>query len=375
MPVYHSGQSRLVWHAIFESALRGDSIEPQDRKITLISPWISDLTSSKSGWSTNAIDSAMDDWEGSVESLSDVLGALVHRGFEVTVVTLSTTGKWLRKKVDDKLEHEIEFMKKLTTRGVTCLISDNIHMKYISTPFCILSGSLNLSFNGVHGRNQEATNLFYHGTPDYDGALLGINNVLVGARDYQPVDGYSIADWSLPEFDWFLEEIESLPASEDVDSDLEEQDLIPSPDAEETCTENPYTPTEMRDGPISQDSPHVHQYLCAKFIQILQRIGSYVLSSLNGKMNLDAYTVLEDAISPTLGHPDIGEILPSINGILLGLSEEHFPSHIGDELRVLVTELRGISRSVFLQQGDTTRLTQTLDSIEHRYHLIIIRGV
>jgi hypothetical protein len=92
-------------------------------------------------------------------------------------------------------------------------------------------------------------------------------------------------------------------------------------------------------------------------------------------MNLDAYTVLEDAISPTLGHPDIGEILPSINGILLGLSEEQFPSHTGDELKVLVTELRGISRSVFLQQGDTARLTQALDSIEHRYHLIIIRGV
>ena len=375
MPVYHSGQSRLVWHAMFESALRADTIELQDRKITLISPWISDLTSSKSGWSTNAIDSAMNDWEGSVESLSDVLGALVHRGFEVTVVTLSTTGKWLRKKVDDKLEHEIEFMKKLTTRGVTCLISDNIHMKYISTPFCILSGSLNLSFNGVHGRNQEATNLFFHGNPDYDGALLGINNVLVGARDYQPVNGYSIADWSLPEFDWFLEEIASLSASEGVETDLEGQDFIASPDAEETLTENPYTPTEMRNGPISQDSPHIHPYLCAKFIQILQRIGSYVLSSLNGKIDLDAYAGLEDAISPTLGHPDIGEILPSINGILLGLLEEQFPSPVGDELRVLVTELRGISRSVFLQQGDTTRLTKALDSIEHRYHLIIAREV
>ena len=46
MPVFHSGQSRLVWHALFESGMRKNEINPEEKKIFIISPWIRDLTSS-----------------------------------------------------------------------------------------------------------------------------------------------------------------------------------------------------------------------------------------------------------------------------------------------------------------------------------------
>ena len=149
MPVFHSGHFRVFWDALLDAASRIDDAPANDKKIVIISPWISDVTTSRSGWSDVAIASAFGIDTGNIESLSDILGKLVERGYEVTVVTLSTIGKWLPKIRNKNLELESNFMNKVSSKGVTCLLRNNLHMKYVKTPFSVFAGSINISFNGL----------------------------------------------------------------------------------------------------------------------------------------------------------------------------------------------------------------------------------
>ena len=73
----------------FQLADRIDTLPDENREIIVISPWISDVTTSVSGWSDSTIASAFNIDSGNIESLSDVLGELVKRGYNVTVMTLS----------------------------------------------------------------------------------------------------------------------------------------------------------------------------------------------------------------------------------------------------------------------------------------------
>ena len=201
MPVFHSGHFRVFWDALLDAASRIDTAPANDREIIIISPWLSDVTTSRSGWSDASIASAFDIDTGNIESLSDILGKLVERGYDVTVVTLSTIGKWLPKAMNKNLDLERNFMKKISSRGVTCLLRNNLHMKYVKTPFTVFAGSINISFNGLSGRNQEAASLFFADTnsQDFRQRKDAIENTLVGAKDYFSTR-IPILTWNPPVF-------------------------------------------------------------------------------------------------------------------------------------------------------------------------------
>ena len=57
-------------------------------------------------------------------------------------------------------------------------------MKYVKTPFAIFAGSINISFNGLSGRNQESASLYFPDTneQDYRQAKSAIENTLVGSK-------------------------------------------------------------------------------------------------------------------------------------------------------------------------------------------------
>jgi hypothetical protein len=185
MPSFHSGHFRIFWDILFEAADKYDANLP-DKEIVIVSPWISDVTTAQSGWSDTSLASAFGIDSGNLESLSYILGELVRRGFEVKVVTLSTVGKWLPKAVNKHLDNERRFMDHIRGNGVQCFLRNNLHMKYVKTPFAIFCGSVNISFNGLSGRNQETASLFYKDVQDqeYQQRKDAINEVIVGARDY-----------------------------------------------------------------------------------------------------------------------------------------------------------------------------------------------
>ena len=133
MPVFHSGHFRVFWNVLMDAAFRSDQVG-DDSEVTIVSPWISDVMTSESGWSDSALSSAFGTHGGNIESLSDVLGNLVSLGYKVTVVTLSTTGKWLPKSRNAHHDNERRFLEKVSRRGVSCLVRNDVHMKYIATP-------------------------------------------------------------------------------------------------------------------------------------------------------------------------------------------------------------------------------------------------
>ncbi len=201
MPSFHSGHLRVFCHVLFDAAAKIDETEINEREIIIIAPWISDITISTSGWSESAIKSSFSPYSrGRIESLSDVLGLLVKIGYKVTVVTLSTVGKWLPKKLDFvQAKRERQFMEKLQKLGVNCRRRNNLHMKYLYTPFSIFSGSINFTFNGLSGRNQEGSSFFVKSihSQEYNQRKKRIDSVLVGAQNYFssdiPITDYKIA--------------------------------------------------------------------------------------------------------------------------------------------------------------------------------------
>ena len=118
MPVFHSGHFRVFWNVLMDAAFRSDQVG-DDSEVTIVSPWISDVMTSESGWSDSALSSAFGTHGGNIESLSDVLGNLVSLGYKVTVVTLSTTGKWLPKSRNAHHDNERRFLEKVSRRGVS----------------------------------------------------------------------------------------------------------------------------------------------------------------------------------------------------------------------------------------------------------------
>ena len=112
--------------------------------------------------------------------------------------------------------------EQLKKGGVECRLADNVHMKYLKTPLCVLSGSLNFSYNGVHGRTQEATNHFLAQTTDYEGCRRGIDNLLASSYPYDTEHGPSLTNWRPPEVDWFLQEIDDANIPDEAQSSHQE---------------------------------------------------------------------------------------------------------------------------------------------------------
>lgn len=372
MPIFHSGQSRLLWHALFEAGLRMGEIEQQNREITLISPWITDLTSSRSGWSYSAITSALGESAGGLESLSDVLISLARKGYRVRVATLSTTGKWLRKKVDSKLDEEVRMMKKLSRNGVECYLGENIHMKYLSTPFCVLSGSLNLSFSGIHGRNQENTHLTFEDNQDYPTIIQGINRIIQQSRSYDEEGTGTLFEWETPDVELFVQELDG--------EIIEHEENTMMPEFEEAIDEggfSDYVPIEIIDGSYLQDSELRKKYIQSKFIQILQQIGRVILLSTHQKVSEERFSQLEQSIVPHLDDEDVKEILPSLTGIrqaILAEDEALTSNDINTELLGnLVGQLRSISRTILLSDQIEDHYFDRLREIESNMR-ICLRG-
>ena len=83
---------------------------------------------------------------------------------------------------------------------------------------------LNFSYNGVHGRTQEATNHFLVGTSDYNLSRRGISNLLASSYIYDTAQTYAFK-LAAPEIDWFVSEIDGIEIySEPIPSHIESEE-------------------------------------------------------------------------------------------------------------------------------------------------------
>jgi hypothetical protein len=336
MPAFDSGHVRIFWHILFEAAARFDE-NLEDRKIVIISPWISDITTYNSGWSDSAISSAFKrESGGNFESLSDVLAKLQRIGYEITVCTLSTTGKWLPKAKNRHLRRERDFMKKCRNNGINCLIRNNVHKKHIKTPFATISGSLNFSFNGLTGRTQETASYFVKSVheQDYRQRKNLIHNSLDGARDYDSNIAY-IADWKC---DAFTNYSSAIPISKKLVSKKIPYPSVSNDEYPEMTPKDYITPGNIG----TEIGEKEKNSMKAQILNLIQRTATWALYLISDEtlegMTRDEILSKFMPISPDDEFsdndvekiPDIGEIRK-----LLLSNDENMQNHIKSRLGVI----------------------------------------
>tara|TARA_B100000676_G_scaffold270996_1_gene288050 strand:- start:408 stop:1580 length:1173 start_codon:yes stop_codon:yes gene_type:complete len=360
MPVFHSGHFRVFWYILFDAANRFDA-NLEDKEIVIISPWISDVTTHTSGWSDSSISSAFNPYGGgSIESLSDVLGRLVKLGYNVTVVTLSTTGKWLPKARNKHLDRERQFMNKVSRSGVNCMLRNNIHKKYVKTPFTTFSGSLNISFNGLSGRNQEGADLFFKTfhEQDYNQRKQGVDATLVGAKDYFS-SSIPITTWSPPNFEIFPQsQIPELTSSHEESYPSVSGSVYP-----EMTPEGYLPPGKILSAEIGENEKLSMMAQCSQLIQrtAMWAVGLLADETLEGHNEKDICDQLFDLQSEEDSLESNSEILPSIKAIRNLL----LPSGQNQQLTDYLSSRLGLSDHPEALNFWRSQVGELLDGLEH----------
>ena len=178
------GHLQTVWSMLHRAALRGPI--PGDNQIIIVSPWHHNAPRNEDGWSPEILDSIYGVSSRGSESLSDILSKLVSMGFEVKVVTLSQHGRALARDDNHVLDREKDFFEILDRNEIYCCLVDNIHHKYLRTPFELIEGSMNLSKNGLFGMTRDTMTLISksHNQQIFEQNSRIIEDLLNSSRSY-----------------------------------------------------------------------------------------------------------------------------------------------------------------------------------------------
>jgi len=188
MSGYNYGHASLFWNEIIYALDTLDEIPEERRVISLISPWIRDLSLAPSNLSS-------DDWVDLFDmpgrlfaNLSDVLIALAEIGFTVTVLTLDAEDKALPKQNSPGLVKEETFVRKLTQKQRANLKVQKkfgIHNKLFCFPYSVLMGSVNMTHRGMLGNSESLTKISIESDQEgYNQQLINAHALLDGSVDY-----------------------------------------------------------------------------------------------------------------------------------------------------------------------------------------------
>ena len=98
MSGYNYGHASLFWNEIIYALETMDDLPEERRVVSLVSPWIRDLSLGPSNLSSDDWADLFDMPGRGFSNLSDVLLALADSGFTVTVLTLDAEDKALPNK-------------------------------------------------------------------------------------------------------------------------------------------------------------------------------------------------------------------------------------------------------------------------------------
>lgn len=158
MVMINSGFHKIVWEFLLsclQVRINGGHIEENQRQIIVASPWISDLSNTNLILNTPLYHGVQVNVRRRLSSLSNVLITLVEEGFEVVVVT-SRPGcsKWKSDWEGKSVERDRNLQDLWSRKGLNVIHDPKSHVKSISTPVGVISGSANLTDNGFF-RNTE----------------------------------------------------------------------------------------------------------------------------------------------------------------------------------------------------------------------------
>ena len=162
MATFLSGHQSIFWDLLFTSGLwaKTGKISAEKNQITIISPWITDISTQSSGWPDELLKHACSS-ENPPNSLSEVLINLMKMNFKVRVVTLDRESKWMDKSNSKMLKNESDFLKSIHDFGAICERRSDMHYKWLNTPVGLWKGSSNATANGLFGRLEEQNDAYY----------------------------------------------------------------------------------------------------------------------------------------------------------------------------------------------------------------------
>ena len=151
MSNFNYGHSNLFWELLIQ-AIEDETLEPERKRVLLISPWIRDIPLSSSNLTAEDFRNLLGINSGkAMTTLSDVLHEMTQIGFSIDIVTLDSADKRLPKNSRSWLKKEADFVQALQRKNINVWKKIGLHAKMYIFPHGALSGSTNLTNQGMFG--------------------------------------------------------------------------------------------------------------------------------------------------------------------------------------------------------------------------------
>ena len=154
MSNFNYGHSNLFWELLIQ-AIEDETLELERKRVLLISPWIRDIPLSSSNLTAEDFRNLLGTNSGkAMTTLSDVLHEMTQIGFSIDIVTLDSADKRLPKNSRSWLKKEADFVQALQRKNINVWKKIGLHAKMYIFPHGALSGSTNLTNQGMFANHQ-----------------------------------------------------------------------------------------------------------------------------------------------------------------------------------------------------------------------------
>ena len=184
MSNFNYGHSNLFWELLIQ-AIEDEALEPERKRVLLISPWIRDIPLSSSNLTAEDFRNLLGINSGkAMTTLSDVLHEMTQIGFSIDIVTLDSADKRLPKNSRSWLKKEADFVQALRRKNIKVWKKIGLHAKMYIFPHGALSGSTNLTNQGMFGNSENMTMKSVEERGDYDSVVVNASAQLEGGQTY-----------------------------------------------------------------------------------------------------------------------------------------------------------------------------------------------
>ena len=117
---------------------------------------------------------------------------------------------------------------------------------------------------------------------------------------------------------------------------------------------------------------NTQRFLQAKYIQLLQRLGGFVLNTLQSRVDDETHIALEAAMTPSLEADEIGEVLPSLQGIKGAVESESFPPALRELVLPILYTMRMTGRRCLSESSSVETNLKDLRIIEQQIEIFLM---
>jgi len=160
---------QLLLATLYSFRTRGPPLNEEDRRVQIVSPWISDIEHRQYRLSLPIRESVSNELGRELNNLGQVLIALANSGARVELLTHPPDGNWKRDKSQAYKKSEGRFLRMLAANEINIRYHATNHSKSITTPLGVLNGSANITDNGFYN-NTERMTLTLRNEPGFNGA-------------------------------------------------------------------------------------------------------------------------------------------------------------------------------------------------------------